>query len=80
MDMIVHVSLFDLQRNLDDYSSVGDPTLDNFAPGWRDAISVRQANAPLRAALVEYWLGLIRSTIMSMRRNLSIFSMIENGS
>ena len=38
MDMIIHVSLSDLQRNLDDYSRIGDPTLDNFAPGWRDAV------------------------------------------
>lgn len=61
MDMIIHVSLSDLQRNLDDYSRVGDPTLDNFAPGWRDAINVRQAIAPLRAALIDYWLNTIRS-------------------
>ncbi len=61
MDMIVHVSLQDLQRNLDDYSSVGDPTLDNFAPGWRNAIDPRQAIAPLRAALIKYWMRLIRS-------------------
>jgi three-Cys-motif partner protein len=61
MDMIIHVSLSDLQRNLDDYSRVGDPTLDNFAPGWRDAVDTKRAMAPLRAALIEYWLGLIRS-------------------
>ena len=61
MDMIIHVSLSDLQRNLDEYSSVGDPTLDIFAPGWRDTIDPRQAIAPLRAALIEYWLGLIKS-------------------
>jgi three-Cys-motif partner protein len=61
MDMIIHVSLQDLQRNLDDYSSIGDPTLDNFAPGWREAINPRQAIAPLRAALVEHWLDRIRS-------------------
>jgi three-Cys-motif partner protein len=61
MDMIIHVSLQDLQRNLDEYSRVGDLTLDNFAPGWRDTINVRQSIAPLRAALVEYWLAAIRS-------------------
>ncbi len=61
MDMIIHVSLSDLQRNLDDYSRVGDPTLDNFAPGWRDKIDTNQAMAPLRAALIDYWLNLIRS-------------------
>jgi hypothetical protein len=29
--------IMSMRRNLDDYSRVGDPTLDNFAPGWRDA-------------------------------------------
>ena len=61
MDMIIHVSLSDLQRNLDDYSRVGDTTLDSFAPGWRDAINLRQSIAPLRAALIDYWLNAIRS-------------------
>jgi len=61
MDMIIHVSLSDLQRNLGDYSRIGDPTLDNFAPGWRDAVDTKQAMASLRAALIDYWLGLIRS-------------------
>jgi len=60
MDMIIHVSLFDLQRNLDRYSPVGE-TLDSFAPGWRDAIDANQSMAPFRAALIDYWLGLIRS-------------------
>jgi three-Cys-motif partner protein len=61
MDMIIHVSLQDLQRNLDEYSRVGDPTLDNFSPGWRDAVDVNQSMAALRAALIEYWLKSIRS-------------------
>jgi three-Cys-motif partner protein len=61
MDMIIHVSLQDLQRNLDEYSRVGDPTLDNFAPGWRDAVDVKQSMAALRAALIDYWLKSIRS-------------------
>jgi three-Cys-motif partner protein len=61
MDMIIHVSLQDLQRNLDEYSRVGDPTLDNFAPGWRGAVDVNQSMAALRAALIEYWLISIRT-------------------
>jgi len=61
MDMIIHVSLQDLQRNLDEYSRVGDPTLDNFAPGWRDEVDTRQSMAALRAALIEYWLRAMRA-------------------
>jgi three-Cys-motif partner protein len=60
MDMIIHFSLQDLQRNLDKHSRVGG-TLDIFAPGWRDAVEVNQATVALRAAFVEYWLGTIRS-------------------
>ena len=61
MDMIIHVSLLDLQRNLDLYSSQVGETLDSFAPGWRNAIDTNQSMAPFRAALIDYWLGLIRS-------------------
>jgi three-Cys-motif partner protein len=60
MDMIIHVSLQDLQRNLDKHSRVGG-ALDIFAPGWRDAVDVNQATAALRAAFIEYWLKMIRS-------------------
>ena len=56
MDMIIHVSLQDLQRNLDEHTRVGG-TLDIFAPGWRDVVNVKQSMAALRAALIEYWLA-----------------------
>lgn len=59
MDMLVHVSVQDLQRNLDRYSVQGG-VFDKFAPGWRRAVSPNQAIAPFRAALMEYWLGEIR--------------------
>jgi three-Cys-motif partner protein len=60
MDMIIHVSVQDLQRNFDTHSRVGQ-SLDIFAPGWRDEVNVNQATAALRAAFVEYWLGMIRA-------------------
>jgi len=59
MDMLVHVSVQDLQRNLDRYSVEGG-VLDRFAPGWRKKVSNQQAIAGFRAALLEYWLGEIR--------------------
>jgi len=60
MDLIIHVSLQDLQRNLDEYTREGG-TFDSFAPGWRNVVNVRQAMAPLRAAIIEYWLDAVRS-------------------
>lgn len=38
VDMLVHVSQMDLQRNLDKYSSGDSTVFDAFIPGWRDAI------------------------------------------
>jgi three-Cys-motif partner protein len=59
MDMLIHVSVQDLQRNLDRYIQQ-DGVLDKFMPGWRAHVDVRQAISPLRAALLEYWLQKIR--------------------
>ena len=59
VDMLIHVSVQDLQRNLDDYSRVGG-VLDSFAPGWRNQVDPKQAINSFRAALMEYWLGEIR--------------------
>lgn len=60
MDMIIHVSLQDLQRNLDLHSRAGG-AFDTFAPRWRDKVDVNQSTAALRASFVEYWLKSIRS-------------------
>ncbi len=59
VDMLIHVSVQDLQRNLDRYSVAGGP-LDKFAPGWRSHVDSNQAIAPFRAALLDYWLSEIR--------------------
>jgi three-Cys-motif partner protein len=53
MDMLIHVSAHDLQRNMDEYSRVGG-VLDRFMPGWRAQVNLGQATAPLRAALFTY--------------------------
>ena len=59
VDMLVHVSAQDLQRNLDRYSvSVGSP-LDSFAPGWRNVVDLAQGKAATRAAYIKYWLSKI---------------------
>ncbi|MCA6099181.1 three-Cys-motif partner protein TcmP [Bradyrhizobium australafricanum] len=59
VDMLIHVSVQDLQRNLDDYSRPGD-VFDRFAPGWYDHVDTKQSINSFRAALMEYWLGEIR--------------------
>jgi three-Cys-motif partner protein len=55
VDVIVHVSLADLRRNADRYSSEAYDQFDSFAPGWRKEISSDMSQKRLRAAIIEYW-------------------------
>jgi three-Cys-motif partner protein len=59
MDMLIHVSIFDLQRNLRRYLEEGSPVLDAFMPGWRDSVNVNTTDQVIRAGLLEHWRGLI---------------------
>ena len=59
MDMLIHVSIFDLQRNLRRYLEDGR-ILDAFMPGWRSAVDVNRNDLAVRTDLLHHWLGLIR--------------------
>jgi three-Cys-motif partner protein len=55
IDLLIHISAQDLQRNLESYIRLGDERLERFAPGWREAIDIRQTQQRMRAALLAYW-------------------------
>jgi three-Cys-motif partner protein len=55
IDVLVHVSLQDLRRNVDRYSSDEYEQFDDFAPGWRNEIDIDQHPRSLRAAIIKYW-------------------------
>jgi three-Cys-motif partner protein len=55
IDIIVHVSLSDLQRNVDRYTSEAHDQFDKFAPGWRNHISSDMNQERLRAEIIKYW-------------------------
>jgi three-Cys-motif partner protein len=55
LDVIAHVSLHDLQRNADRYTSEAQNEFDRFAPGWRDNIGTDMNQQGFRAALIKYW-------------------------
>jgi three-Cys-motif partner protein len=60
MDMLIHVSVFDLQRNLRRYLQDGR-VLDAFMPGWRTSIDANRSDHAIRTGLLHHWLGLIRA-------------------
>ena len=55
VDVIVHVSLSDLQRNADRYTSEAYDQFDKFAPGWRVEVGTDMNQEALRRAMVRYW-------------------------
>jgi three-Cys-motif partner protein len=55
IDIIVHVSLSDLQRNADRYTSDAHDQFDKFAPRWREHIGTDMNQGSLRAAILRYW-------------------------
>jgi three-Cys-motif partner protein len=57
IDVIVHVSLSDLQRNADRYTSDAHDQFDKFAPGWRSFVGLDMNQEALRAAIIQYWSG-----------------------
>jgi three-Cys-motif partner protein len=55
IDILVHVSIADLRRNVDLFT---DKQFDTFAPGWSEAINFKAMNkTALRSAVLNYWYG-----------------------
>lgn len=59
MDILIHVSIMDLQRNLPKFISGELHGLDTFAPGWRSQISQLATQDANRRKIFEYWLSSI---------------------
>jgi three-Cys-motif partner protein len=55
IDMLVHVSQMDLQRNTVSYATAQASAFDTFAPGWREKVDVAQPQQTLRQKVFEYW-------------------------
>jgi three-Cys-motif partner protein len=55
IDLLIHVSVQDLQRNLGIYSKSKNGPLDGFAPGWRNSVDLKQSKSATRAAYIAYW-------------------------
>jgi three-Cys-motif partner protein len=73
MDMLIHVSIYDLQRNLRRYLKDGK-VLDAFMPGWRENVDINRNDQAVRTDLLHHWLGLIRSLGTSPAEGIELVS------
>lgn len=74
IDLLIHVSAQDLQRNLDTYSISADGPLDHFAPGWRTVVDVHQSKSATRAAYIAYWASKMEALGMPPARRAELVS------
>src|SRR5881396_994830 len=65
MDILMHVSVQDLNRNLLRYVSSPTSPLDSFAPGWRKHVDANRSATHMRGKLFEYWRLLLQTIGMS---------------
>jgi three-Cys-motif partner protein len=55
IDIMIHVSAMELQRNWPRYSQAETSTLGTFAPGWRASVDLQQSDESARLSFIEYW-------------------------
>lgn len=59
IDMLVHVSKMDLQRNLGFNVALQQSAFETFAPGWRNSVNINQSQQNVRRDVFEYWRNLV---------------------
>jgi three-Cys-motif partner protein len=77
IDMLIHVSAQDLQRNLDSYTKPDDDRLERFMPGWRKVVDPRQSQQATRAALLAYWASKIEALGLPPAKHAELVSGIS---
>jgi three-Cys-motif partner protein len=60
IDLLMHVSVQDIQRNADWYTAEDCAIFDTFAPGWREEVDLNQNLTAIRIAVLNYWQKLLR--------------------
>jgi three-Cys-motif partner protein len=74
MDLLIHVSVQDLNRNLRRYAEDQNGPIDRIAPGWRGAVNLSQSDKQVRIAILDHWLKLIRGLDMQPSQGFELVS------
>ena len=74
IDMLIHVSVQDLQRNLRSYIAPGDNRLERFVPGWRNVVDTNRPQHVVRAAILKYWTDKIEGLGLSTAKRVELIA------
>ena len=76
LDMIIHVSTMDLQRNL--RAMIDNGILDAFAPGWAKVVDIRERNELVMSAVFRHWRSCLASLDYKVSDNIERVSGAKN--
>lgn len=76
LDMIIHVSTMDLQRNL--RAMMDNGILDAFAPGWAKVVDIRERNELVMSAVFRHWRSCLASLDYKVSDNIERVSGARN--
>ncbi|PCE23080.1 hypothetical protein BWP39_25680 [Paraburkholderia acidicola] len=62
IDIVVHLSTGDIQRNIASGIEAERSSLDDFAPGWRQAVRKHSSKREMRNGFVDHWKTLVSKT------------------
>lgn len=74
IDMLVHVSKMDLQRNLGLNLASQLSAFDHFAPGWRSAVNMNTNQSAIRRGVFEYWRGLVATSGLAPSADMKLIT------
>lgn len=78
MDMLIHVSVQGLQRNLGRFADSNTCPLDTFAPEWRAVVDSRHIDANTRSRIFEHWRTLLGTLGMKVSDAVELIRADEN--
>jgi three-Cys-motif partner protein len=78
MDILVHVSVMDLQRNLGQNLAGEQERFDQVAPGWRGRVSGGGGPAARLVDFMRHWLSLIESLGLRVARHTEFITNDQN--
>jgi three-Cys-motif partner protein len=80
IDILVHFSVMDLQREIDLDFDRDASRFESFAPGWRDHVDVNKLTQQrAREEFIKYWLGLVNKLGFSCSREKPLLTNSNNG-
>lgn len=78
VDMLIHVSTMDLQRNLVKHVTDKSSAFDTFSPGWRNEVNLQQSNPNIREEVFRYWRDLVAKTSVKTSEDVQLVTGSRN--